>query len=171
MVPFTANLAARFGLGPPISKQPGSSRPPGMIIRGAPLERPPRFTNVRSILGPRTTSDHRRYIEHWINLALEHGDPLEQYHNQYFAEGKGSVDWEDIRIRPFTFEERSANMRWLESAEDLFVLQQLPKVRGQKRAVRDLRECCYPLLTFSVKGTWERWQVRRVDTGANPVYA
>ncbi|KAI0719292.1 hypothetical protein C8T65DRAFT_636208 [Cerioporus squamosus] len=98
---------------------------PGIVVTGSPIENPPRFANVRSILATRSTLRHRQYLEQWINLALCHGGPLKQYYDRYFAKGKGSVDWEDVRIRPFTFKERAANVQWLESAENLFVLEKM----------------------------------------------
>ncbi|RDX57285.1 hypothetical protein OH76DRAFT_1467772 [Lentinus brumalis] len=106
---------------------------PGLVVVGQDVENPPRFGNVRSILASQATLQHRQYIEHWINLALSHGDPLRQYYDRYFAKGKGTVDWEDVRIRPFTFEERTANVRWLESAENLYVLEKMLEGYEAKR--------------------------------------
>ncbi len=112
---------------------------PGLVVVGQDVENPPRFGNVRSILASQATLQHRQYIEHWINLALSHGDPLRQYYDRYFAKGKGTVDWEDVRIRPFTFEERTANVRWLESAENLYVLEKMLEGYEAKLEVRGLR--------------------------------
>ncbi|RPD60091.1 hypothetical protein L226DRAFT_535029 [Lentinus tigrinus ALCF2SS1-7] len=105
---------------------------PDLLVRGSPVEYPPRWTNVRSILGNHATLEHRKHIEDWIDLSLCKGVALAKYREQHFSGSKGTVDWEDVRIRPFTLEERAANLQWLGTAENLFVLEKMLEFYGQK---------------------------------------
>ena len=139
---------------------------PSVLIRGTPVNYPPRFTHVCSILGSHATLSHRAHIERWIDFAFTKGDPLVKYQEQHFAGGNGVVNWEDIRIRPFSLEERTNNLQWLGSAEDLFVLEKMLEVYGQKND--KVCTSCYTrarlFLLISLGMARRAWRLRTLAT-------
>ena len=100
-------------------------KPPTLLIRGEDTDRLARFTNLSGpIFSPHATPQHRRQIARYLDRAVKDDALLAAYRNRYFPPGT-NVQWDDVRIRPFTLDERSANIRWLKAREDLLMLQMM----------------------------------------------
>ncbi|KAI0649091.1 hypothetical protein C8Q79DRAFT_998966 [Trametes meyenii] len=113
---------------------------PDLFIRGphAPLTR--RFTNTRSLIATGITRTHRTLVETWADRGLGRKFSLQRYRDRFFGktevEAVRNVDWNDVRIRPFDPEERRANVGWLTTSSDLFLLKVMLQVYNTKREVR-----------------------------------
>ncbi|KAI8980204.1 hypothetical protein BD414DRAFT_516640 [Trametes punicea] len=113
---------------------------PDLFIWGRPATLTRCFANVRSLIANNVTLQHRTLVEKWVDRAMTGGAAaLQRYRDRYFgtseAEAARKVDmqWADPRIRPFEKEERSANLQWLSSGADLFLLRSMLQVYNSKR--------------------------------------
>lgn len=115
---------------------------PNLIIRGGLLQEADQFANVRPVIGRHTIDLHRRQLRRWADTALASVGWLRRYRDQHFGktelDGARAVDWEDVRIRPFVDEERWANLEWLRSGEDLFLLKTMMQVYSSQQGVRGI---------------------------------
>ncbi|KAI0750137.1 hypothetical protein C8Q80DRAFT_674545 [Daedaleopsis nitida] len=110
---------------------------PDLTVWGGPVDELRRFANMRPLLGGHTTGNHRRQIQRRIDEALGTTPILKEYRTRYFGksevEASKAVDWEDVRIRPFTPEERNTNLTWVTAEEDLFMIRTMLRVYESKR--------------------------------------
>ncbi|OBZ72453.1 hypothetical protein A0H81_07580 [Grifola frondosa] len=84
-----------------------------------------RFAHITSVIG----SPHldRNELVRWIDTAASKMNAWEKYQSRFFGgktESQG-IDWDDLRIREFTREERTQNRTWMESNSDLAMLKEL----------------------------------------------
>ncbi|KAI0367785.1 hypothetical protein BV20DRAFT_1023823 [Pilatotrama ljubarskyi] len=111
-----------------------------VFVRGPNAEFVYEFTNARSLIGNHISLKHRHLVEQWLDRAVVRGQAIEKYRDRFFGTSESAaarnVDWSDIRIRPFDLEERHANLSWLKSGANLFLLRTMLQVYNSKREVR-----------------------------------
>ncbi|KAI1796835.1 hypothetical protein LXA43DRAFT_984722 [Ganoderma leucocontextum] len=112
---------------------------PDIIIRGQHTNSMRQFAVVRGLLASHATLNHKRRLERWIDQAGASLDNLPLYRERYFGkteqEAARAVNWNDIRIRPFTREEREANWQYMTAGEELFFVKQLARAHARKREI------------------------------------
>ncbi|KAL7279217.1 hypothetical protein ACG7TL_007057 [Trametes sanguinea] len=114
--------------------------PPDLFINGqhAPLTRS--FACVYKVTGRHVNNQLcRPVVEDWVNRALGRETPLQRYRDRFFGTSdseairKVESQWADPRIRPFDADERNANLEWLATGSDVFILNSLLEVYNKKR--------------------------------------
>ena len=112
---------------------------PDLIVRGEHANSTRQFAVVRNILASHASLNHKRRLERWIDQAGASLDNLPAYRSGYFGkteqEAARAVNWDDVRIRPFTKEEREANWQYMTAGEELFFVKQLALAQERKREV------------------------------------
>ncbi|OSD06597.1 hypothetical protein PYCCODRAFT_949919 [Trametes coccinea BRFM310] len=115
--------------------------PSDLFINGqhAPLTRS--FACVYKVTGRHVNNQLcRPVVEDWVNRALGRETPLQHYRDRFFGTSdseairKVESQWADPRIRPFDADERNANLEWLATGSDVFILNSLLEVYNNKRA-------------------------------------
>ncbi|KAH9922277.1 hypothetical protein B0H21DRAFT_175553 [Amylocystis lapponica] len=70
------------------------------------------FARIRHLTArPGFFRDGETELAAWLDAAAARKDALGMYHAAHF--GDAGVDWDDMRVRPYTAEERKANRGWL----------------------------------------------------------
>lgn len=112
---------------------------PDLIIRGEHANSTRHFAVVRNILSSHASLNHKRRLEQWIDQAGACPNNLPAYRDRYFGKTEQgatrAVNWDDVRIRPFTKEEREANWQYMTAGEELFFVKQLALAQERKRKV------------------------------------
>uniref|UniRef100_A0A5K1JSD7 43kDa secreted glycoprotein (Immunodominant antigen Gp43) n=1 Tax=Ganoderma boninense TaxID=34458 RepID=A0A5K1JSD7_9APHY len=112
---------------------------PDLVIRGQHANSVRQFAVIRSLLAGHASLNHKRRLERWIDKAGASSDNLPAYRNRYFGkteqEAARMVNWDDIRIRPFTREEREANWQYMTAGEELFFVKQLALTQERNREI------------------------------------
>ena len=112
---------------------------PDLVIRGQDANLVRNFAVIRSLLAVYASLNHKRRLERWIDKAAASPDNLPAYRDRYFGkteqEAARAVNWDDIRIRPFTREEREANWQYMTAGEELFFVKQLALTQERNREV------------------------------------
>ncbi|KAM5535917.1 hypothetical protein V8D89_010357 [Ganoderma adspersum] len=112
---------------------------PDLVIRGQHANSLRQFAVVRGLLASHASFNHKRHVERWIDKAGAWPDNLLAYRDRYFGkteeEAALAVNWNDVRIRPFTREEREANWQYMAAGEEVFFVKQLELAQERKREI------------------------------------
>ena len=112
---------------------------PDVVVRGPNAVSLSHFGVVRSLLAGSPTLNHKRRLERWIDSVGASMTALPSYRERYFgkteAEAARAINWEDVRIRPYTAEEREANWRYMAAGEELFFVKQVSLAYERRREV------------------------------------
>ena len=73
------------------------------------------------ILSTNATRGHTPPLRQWLNHIARDSSNLRAYCDRYFSGDAAKVQWDDIRIRQFSPEERRANVGWLTANSDAFL--------------------------------------------------
>lgn len=110
-----------------------------IVIRGQHANFMRQFAVVRSILASHASLTHKRKLEEWLDKVGASPQNLPAYRECFFGETEQeaarAVNWDDVRIRPFTREERDANRQYMTAGEELFFVKQLALAQERKREV------------------------------------
>lgn len=99
------------------------------------------------------TDEHKDALKRWLDKAASTPGLLEAYATRFFrmtqSNGKDQqmVDWEDLRIREFTPEERIANIHWMTYGQLLTTVKNQDQLEKSLAAVGLLDTLCAPRLT------------------------
>ncbi|CDO78182.1 hypothetical protein BN946_scf184797.g8 [Trametes cinnabarina] len=102
------------------------------------------FASVFKVTGKHINNiTHRPLIDRWVNRTMAQESSLRRYRDRFFgtsdaeAARKVESEWADLRIRPFDADERNANLQWLGSGSDLFMLKTVLEVYNSMRDVSE----------------------------------